>query len=619
MHLIASLFRKYPFSLPIGIIVVASLFFSTQHLSRFITADEHYWVYERIPAYWQAWESEEWKKTAINDKPGVSLAVISGAGLLFESDPASLCSEDEFQIITCKNERIISTLLAFRIPILIANASLLILIAWLLTRLYGRDVSITATILIAFSPILTGITQIINPDALLWSFGTAALLSFLSLLKLRERKFIILTGVLLGLAILSKYTASFLLPFFILLIGIDILFQTDSSPANLRAILRRNTAFFFSILGISTLVIAFLMPAVWLKPSLLADLLAGGEAGFPIFPILLSFAAISAFTSWQARFMTMLSASVAKIRALSRIEKAISLLFLIAGTTLIIGRIFFPEWSLFEKVPFDLKDLYSSDKLDKSYSPNLAEASLLELNPLIFSLPPIVLLLFGWHLASCAFRDRFPKSFVSHFRFENFALLIFIFFFLIAILLSEVLATARYLILLYPVIAILAASVIMTLSRPIKQKNNRLIAVIVIASLGSLIMTLPFTFNYTNLLLPKQAVIHHSWGYGGYEAAQYLNGLPDAEHLLIWSDYYGVCEFFKGRCLSMEYEAAAQQRFDYAVLSHRGRNLYRPEHSRWLKKKNLQMSLAYADTDPDWELLIGGRPENFVKVIKIDR
>ncbi|MBP5993684.1 MAG: glycosyltransferase family 39 protein [Candidatus Moranbacteria bacterium] len=618
MHLIASLFRKYPLSLPIGLIVAAYLFFGAQHLGRFITADEHYWIYERIPAYWQAWESGEWKKTAINDKPGVSIALLSGTGLLFEPDPASLCSEDEFQISTCDSGRATATLLAFRIPILVANALLLILIAWLLARLYGRDTAIAAALLIAFSPILVGMTQIINPDALLWSFGTAALLSFLALLKLHERKFVVLSGILLGMAILSKYTASFLLPFFIFLIGTDILFQRDTSPENLRLILRRNMLFFFSILGISTLVIALFLPAIWLKPSLLADLLAGGEAGFPIFPMLLSFVAIGVIVLWQPRFMTMLSAFVKKISALSHIERSVSLLFLIAGIALIAGRIFFPEWSLFEKIPFDLKDLYSSDKLDKSYAPNLAEASLLELNPLIFSIPPIVLLLFGWHLAASLLKDRFPKLFASSLRFENFALLMFVFFFLIAILFSEVLATARYLILLYPIIAILAASAIAPLSQLLRQRNRELRAVIAIASLGSLIMALPFAFNYTNLLLPKQEIVHHSWGYGGYEAAQYLNSLPNAEHLLIWSDYYGVCEFFKGHCLSMEYEAAAQQRFDYAVLSHRGRNLYRPEHSRWLKKKNLQMSAAYADTDPDWELFIGGRPENFVKVIKID-
>lgn len=618
MHLIASLVRKYPFLFPIGVILAAYLFFGLQHLGQFITADEHYWVYERIPAYWQAWESGEWKKTAINDKPGVSLALISGAGLLFEAHPATLCSYNEAAIETCDAARAERTLIAFRLPILITNAFLLVLIAWLLTRLYRRRIALTATLLIALSPILIGVTQIVNPDALLWSFGTAALLSFLALLKLRERKFILLSGILLGFAILSKYTASFLLPFFIFLIFIDLFSRDNTTPDNLRVVLRKNTIFFFLILGISTLITAIFMPAIWLKPSLLVHLLAGGEAGFPIFPALLLFIIVSIFMVWQERFTALLTAFIKKINGLTRAEQYISFFLLSAGIALFAGRIFFPEWSLFEKIPFDLKDIYSSDKPDKAYLPNLAEAIFLEMNPLVFSLTPIVLLLFGWHLFVRIFGNRFSDLRPVRLSFENFALLMFVFFFLAAILLSEVLATARYLILLYPIIAIIAASALESLPRSLQHQNTSLFAVITITSVSSLFLIMPFTFNYTNFLLPNQKIVHHSWGYGGYEAAQYLNSLPDAEHLLIWSDYYGVCEFFKGRCLSMEYEAAAQQKFDYAVLSHRGRNLYRPEHSRWLKKKNLQMSQAYADTDPDWQLLIGGRPENFVKVVKID-
>lgn len=77
-----------------------------------------------------------------------------------------------------------------------------------------------------------------------------------------------------------------------------------------------------------------------------------------------------------------------------------------------------------------------------------------------------------------------------------------------------------------------------------------LISIVVIGcSVVSLLAIRPHYFVYTNMFLPDRHLLSTPWGYGGYEAAQYLNALPDAEHLTVWADMYGMCEFFEGKCI----------------------------------------------------------------------
>jgi len=145
------------------------------------------------------------------------------------------------------------------------------------------------------------------------------------------------------------------------------------------------------------------------------------------------------------------------------------------------------------------------------------------------------------------------------------------------------------------------------------------ISFILAFSFVHLFLSAPFYFNYTNFLLPQKYLISDAWGYGGYESAQYLNSLPNANDLLVWTDYDGVCEFFIGKCMLRQYKYSAKQNFDYAVLTRRGKILYDPNHIRWIKEDNLSMKEAYDNPVPDWQLLINDRPENFVRVVKLQK
>ena len=70
------------------LISILSFFaFGFFHIDKFETTDEHLWKYGRIKQYWQAVKTQDWEKTYINDKPGVTVALVSGFGLLSHPDP----------------------------------------------------------------------------------------------------------------------------------------------------------------------------------------------------------------------------------------------------------------------------------------------------------------------------------------------------------------------------------------------------------------------------------------------------------------------------------------------------------------------------------------------------
>ncbi|MDP1619396.1 MAG: hypothetical protein Q8M12_00185, partial [bacterium] len=68
-------------------VAVSSLYFGLPRLKDFSGVDEPYWSYDRVPKFWESVSEGKWRSTNICDKPGITLAMISGAGLPFIPDP----------------------------------------------------------------------------------------------------------------------------------------------------------------------------------------------------------------------------------------------------------------------------------------------------------------------------------------------------------------------------------------------------------------------------------------------------------------------------------------------------------------------------------------------------
>lgn len=599
-----------------ALVIALYTLFGSLHLTQFVTADEHYWLYERVPKYWNAWSDWELRKTFINDKPGVSLALVTGPALLVLPDTSDHCVEQDNRLYDCRVEDTPRLLLAFRLPILITNGFILVYLFFLLARLFGPWVALFASIFTALSPILVGMTQIVNPDALLWSTSAAALFSYLAVLKSGQRRDIITTILFTTLALLSKYTALILFPAFALAALIRFLgAPTDVSTEELSRSLKTDILRLISIVAASAFFVLLFVPAFLLDRKYSAEYLAtvpDKEVLLFIFaPLVLIFLSDTFF--FRSRLLLFCRSVIQRIIPFLRSIALFGLLLILA---VIATRYLLPSWSIYA-IPFDIKDL--TDARYHSRVPNVFEAFFLEWNAILFSLPPILLASLAL-LALFGLRKRFPTDAPV-----VILLALFAFGFTLILIHSNILATARYAIMLFPILAVLGAFGLAEVARFGRDRGKEWqpsIAVFAISvSLLSLVAIHPFYANYANTLLPKKTLVADAWGYGGYEAAAYLNTLPNAASLTVWSDYYGVCEFFVGKCLTAYTFNGNEIQPDYYVLTRRGEARYMSRFDRWERLSGLTAHRYYRQTaiPPIWSLEIDDRPGNYVKVFRVEK
>ena len=109
-------------------------------------------------------------------------------------------------------------------------------------------------------------------------------------------------------------------------------------------------------------------------------------------------------------------------------------------------------------------------------------------------------------------------------------------------------------------------------------------------------------------------------GDGNYEVAEFLNHLPNAKTITVWSDKSGVCTFFIGNCYSgLNYNSLKEKNFDYVVVSS-GRESRTTKMVQGavlhLKPNVMLFDKYYTQTENlSYALYINNRPGNFVKVM----
>lgn len=614
-------FKRHRFVLlPVG----CFLFFGLQNITHFETVDEHFWKYERIPQYWNALADGKLKKTAVNDKPGITVAFFSGAGLLFVDPKEHRIRDTEATKnggVTLYNssqtERISK---ALRTPAVYLGALLLILMYVLLLRLFvSRFLATTFVFLVSLSPILVGITQIINPDAYLWSFSFLALVVWLCFLQKPSRGFVLGTGALLALAVLSKYSALILLPVFLGLLVWPLPKNTDAIVS-----LQQRTRGFFGVLLVATLVFSLFLPAVFVKPILLWESTLGFFAAQGTLLPLGIITCLFCITAWRAPQ----KAAVAVRWIQKMIERYGNFLvlppFILLATTFFLG--------LGNQSLIPLEAHFLSAKEDGSLVfPLLAHTPTplawliklcVEAYALVFSIHPLLWLgICGFLLLVLLKKSRLVQK-NPLFLWVTLLATWLIIFFLASNLAVGVLVNARYGIILFPWLLLLATFGIAEVALRFPKQRFLVVALVAAFLLVSMHRASPFPFNYTSPLLLQQFVIHDSWGYGLYEAAQYLNNLPSGNSpIYIWSDRNGICQFLSPhvQCVSGNLLHKEVTPLSYLVVSKRG--LERGYKPRWINeitgKKEQIFDYLTLEEKAIWRLNILDRSDNFILIVPV--
>jgi hypothetical protein len=613
--------------------------FAAHDLSKFETSDERLWKEGRITEYWdgvqEGFETGDWSETNINDKPGVTIALLAGMNRDTVADPTNLeswkKSKGKYVYRVFKNDRIEPINQAFRYPVVVASTILLFVIV-LLVFAWSRSLLVTtaSAIFLGLNPLLVGISQMLNPDAIFWGSAFAAFVGFCFLTRSVSWRggFVVpLVGVLFGFALLSKYTANLLLLFFLPLLVLPLA-ETDERDERKKLIRTQFIRLIF-ILPIAYGLYALLYPAVLFDGELFLERTILSEWMRPIlWPVAILYGVLflDAF-AMKARLVSVLAGWIRKaMPVILRVTAGILLLLFLV----VIGN----AWTGTHVVPLDglqtfieKKDVSRSSYLDTSAfgdDPALigfGRVLVAQASNFTFALPlsVAVVVLAGLTLLIVRGKTRYPTYVLTAIG------LPFVFFG--GGMIAGVFVNARYALFLQPVYAVLAGVFLLDFAELFSRNRFfrhflpvwTLTAFAFLAILGMRDI-MPHYFNYQSPLLPQQYSLANTWSYGMYEAAQWLNAQPDAKDLRVWSDRQAFCRYFVGKCIRSSDIDRSIVVPDYFVLTPRNVDI---ESNRFEWKHPAvavhPAEYYYSDeimNDPAWELRIGGRPSAAIKIIK---
>jgi hypothetical protein len=244
-------------------------------LDRFVTPDEPKWLTRSVNFY-LALTQGDFPNTYQKEHPGVTVMWAETAGFLWRFPWYITEKSDQYanpqKFQTFIEQRGYTNvpmhlLIAGRNFIVLANVIVLALAFLAAVRLLGLIPALVGFLLIALDPFSIALSRLLHPDALLSTLMFLSLLAFMNFLYRGHHLFdLALSAIAAGLAWLTKSPSFFLIPFFGLLIAVEIgcswRMKKQGSPSDVWG------AFWplLSWAGIATLVFVFLWPAMWGDP-----------------------------------------------------------------------------------------------------------------------------------------------------------------------------------------------------------------------------------------------------------------------------------------------------------------------------------------------------------------
>jgi hypothetical protein len=231
--------------------------------------------------------SGNWGSTVYSEHPGVTLMWPAGIGLklywaLSGIKPAAKTVPPDFEPIHFFGPVPQAEIAAALIPLALLIGLGIVGAYLLLRRLFDEATASVAGLLLALSPYYLAQSKILHLDA---TMATLMLLSALALLVYRrerhgrrcgslpsEWRWLLLSGALGGLALLTKIPAAFLVPFCGLVLLVDITFGAKPAASCprfhvTRSVVPRLILPFLAWLTAAAVVYVALWPAMWVAPG----------------------------------------------------------------------------------------------------------------------------------------------------------------------------------------------------------------------------------------------------------------------------------------------------------------------------------------------------------------
>ncbi|MEZ4556809.1 MAG: glycosyltransferase family 39 protein [Caldilineaceae bacterium] len=243
-------------------------------LDAFVTIDERKWL-ARSANFYEAVSHGDWADTFQREHPGVTVMWAGTLGFLQKfpdypaQSPGQFAWEREELEAWLKENTALTPLemLAAGRWWVVLGVALAVAASYLpLRRLLDEKTAFAATLFLAWSPFYVALSRQLHPDGLVASLSFLALLLFLAWLYAaspdghRPRRYLVGSGIIMGLAWLTKTPAIFLVPTGLVLMAIEWLrprMPDAPRPSPLAYVL-------WGAIAIATFVL--LWPAMWVNP-----------------------------------------------------------------------------------------------------------------------------------------------------------------------------------------------------------------------------------------------------------------------------------------------------------------------------------------------------------------
>ncbi|MDI7275759.1 MAG: glycosyltransferase family 39 protein, partial [Anaerolineae bacterium] len=206
----------------------AALVLRVWQLGAFITGDELAWTF-RAARLWQS--LAEGRLATAHGRPGGTVTLVTAAvGLLLRrliegAHPVSPWQDlAGLSALNPQDAAHLRLIAAFwptcALAVALLNVLVVVLLAFLVARLWGARAGLFAGLLLSASPHYLALSRILAPDALTSGLALGAVLALLWALKKPARwGAFLLSGALAGLAVLNQSAAAILVPYGLILVG----------------------------------------------------------------------------------------------------------------------------------------------------------------------------------------------------------------------------------------------------------------------------------------------------------------------------------------------------------------------------------------------------------------
>jgi len=240
------------------------------NLNVFITFDEPKWMGEYAVGFLLALMRGEFAATYQTLHPGVTIMWFASAGLtaqyLLEKAlgglwPSVMGLQEYLKAVPVLP---VSTrfLTAERLPFALTTSVAVVLVYFLVEKLFNRRIAFLSAAMIALDPLSLAYSRLVLPDALLTSLMTLSLLSFMICLKHGwSLRYIAFSGITAGLAFLTKAPAALLVPIIGILTAYALFLEAMQWQKMRQVILA------LAVWGsLAALVFFLFWPAMWVDP-----------------------------------------------------------------------------------------------------------------------------------------------------------------------------------------------------------------------------------------------------------------------------------------------------------------------------------------------------------------